>query len=1308
MAGSTARLSPIAATHCRGVATSVRSCSIIGSLRCHQQQQQLQARRCSALAAVVREASSAATAEAASSSNNGAPSAAAAAGARPNIQLPKNFDPAEREQQLYKWWEESGFFAPDPAATGPAFTIPMPPPNVTGKLHMGHAMFVTLQDVMARYARMAGKQTLWLPGTDHAGIATQNVVEKQLEAEGSSRAALGREAFEERVWQWKEQYGGFITNQLRRLGASCDWSRERFTLDAGLSDAVAEAFVQLADKGLVYRGAYMVNWSPRLGTAVSDLEVEYSEEPGHLFFFKYPLADSDTEEYLPVATTRPETILGDTAVAVNPADERFNAYVGRRVTVPMSGGRTIPVIADDYVDMEFGTGALKITPGHDPNDYEIGKRVGLETINIMNKDGSLNAAAGAYAGMDRFDARQQLWKDMEAAGLVIKKEAYTTRVPRSQRGGEVVEPLVSEQWFVRMAPLAEPALAAVADGSITIMPERFEKIYNMWLENIKDWCVSRQLWWGHRIPVWYVHASQADADSAEEGRSDRYIVARNAAEAAEKAAAQWGQGLVLVQEPDVLDTWFSSGLWPFSTLGWPNSSAADLKQFYPTQVLETGHDILFFWVARMIMMGMGLTGQAPFSTVYLHGLVRDDKGRKMSKSLGNVIDPLDVVAQYGTDALRFTMATGTTAGQDLNLSLDRVNSNRNFTNKLWNAGKFILFQLEGVSDAEWQQLSGADFSSSSSSWQGLSLSDRWVLSSLHQLVDQVTACQERFDFNEAGQALYSWAWGEFADWYVEASKARLYSANFSSVSSVEDPDGGGSAVSADPHAAGVTRGVLVYAFNVLLRLVHPFMPFITEELWQALPHRGVTLMKAAWPSHEAAGDAAAVTQFEQLKELVRGVRNARTEYGLEQARKVAAVLVVSDPQLREVMQQELPVVCLLAKLEPSKVSVVGSAEEASAAAPAGGCVSVVVNEGLQLLLPLAGLFDVDKELARLTKQKAKVEKELGGIMGRLNNPKTEIKPGVFEGYWQWQGHKIRYQCSGDSGEPVLLVHGFGGNCDHWRKNTPQLGQRFRAFSIDLLGYGFSDKPDPRQAPPNSIYNFDNWGQQLVDFTEQVIGAPAYISCNSVGGLAGLKAGILRPDLVRGVQLINISLRGLHVERQQPWQRPLVAAFQRLLRETSLGSAFFGSVATPRTVKNILCQAYADDSAVTDELVDAILKPGLQPGAVDVFLDFISYSGGPLPEQLLAATPPSVPVSILWGAADPWEDMAEGRRLFAHYPCVTEFVELPGVGHCPQDEAPHLVNPLIEAFVLSSSSSNSTDGGSSSSTAAAQQQGVAAA
>jgi len=572
-------------------------------------------------------------------------------------ELHKNFDVA-REEQLYAWWEEQGFFSPDhPAnaqrAAGDPFVVPMPPPNVTGRLHMGHAMFATFQDIMVRFQRMRGRPTLWLPGTDHAGIATQMVVEKMLAKEGVSRLAMGREAFVDRVWEWKREYGGFITMQLRRLGASCDWSRERFTLDEDLSRGVAEAFVRLHDKGLIYRGAYMVNWSPALQTAVSDIEVDFSEEKGKLYFFKYPVAGGS--DFLPVATTRPETILGDTAVAVNPNDERYRHLVGKECVVPMSGGRTVPIVADEYVDMEFGTGALKITPGHDPNDWEIGKRLDLPIISIMNRDGSMNEAAGRYAGLDRFKAREALWADMEKEGLVIKVEDYVTRVPRSQRGGEIVEPMVSEQWFVRMQPLAEPALGAVRDGSITILPERFVGIYNGWLENIRDWCISRQVWWGHRIPVWYVHESKEAADAAleaNEGRTSTYVVARTQAEAESLARARHGPGVILTQDPDVLDTWFSSGLWPFSTLGWPGEGAGDLKKYYPTTVLETGHDILFFWVARMIMMGIEFTGQPPFQTVFLHGLVRDEKGRKMSKSLGNVVDPVDTIAEYGCDALR--------------------------------------------------------------------------------------------------------------------------------------------------------------------------------------------------------------------------------------------------------------------------------------------------------------------------------------------------------------------------------------------------------------------------------------------------------------------------------------------------------------------------------------------------------------------------------------------------------------------------------------------------------------------------------
>ncbi|PRW33017.1 valyl-tRNA synthetase [Chlorella sorokiniana] len=900
-----------------------------------------------------RLAAAAASAAAAEATTAAAPTSAQ------RKELPKNFDPAASEEALYQWWESNGYFKPDPNAAGEPYVISMPPPNVTGKLHMGHAMFATLQDIMARYQRMRGRPTLWLPGTDHAGIATQMVVEKQLAAQGRDRREMGREAFEAEVWGWKAQYGGFITQQLRRLGASCDWSRERFTLDSGLSEAVLEAFVRLHEKGLVYRGSYMVNWSPGLQTAVSDLEVDYSEEPGTLYYFKYPVADSD--EFLPVATTRPETILGDTAVAVHPEDERYKHLVGREAVVPQSG-RRIKIIADEYVDREFGTGALKITPGHDVNDYEIGKRFDLEIINIMNDDGTLNAAAGPYAGLDRFAARKQLWADMEAQGLVIKSEPYQMRVPRSQRGGEIVEPLVREQWFVRMEPLAKPALEAVASGAIRILPERFEKVYNFWLENIKDWCISRQLWWGHRIPVWYVFDSAEAAAAA--SSSERYIVAKSEAEAQQKAEAQYGAGVVLKQESDVLDTWFSSGLWPFSTLGWP-AATPDLERFYPTSVMETGHDILFFWVARMIMMGLEFTGRPPFSTVYLHGLVRDEKGRKMSKSLGNVVDPVETIGQYGADALRFTLATGTSPGQDLNLSLDRVNSSRNFTNKLWNAGKFVLFNLEKVDDAEWQRLASADFSTAAAT-ASLALPERWVVSALHRTVADITAAHERFDFGEAGRLLYDFVWSDFADWYIEAAKARLY---------------GG-----DEAAAAQTRQVLVYVYDRILRLAHPFMPFITEEMWQATPHTGAALIAAPWPAADAPVDEAAAAQFEALQAAVRAVRNARAEYGVEPGRKIAATVRVDAPELRAALQAESAVLALLAKLDAAQVSFVGEAEGAALSGQKGQ-IELVVGEGVEVFLPMAGLFDADKEIERLQKQEGKLEKELAGLQARLSNKK---------------------------------------------------------------------------------------------------------------------------------------------------------------------------------------------------------------------------------------------------------------------------------------------------------------------------------
>ena len=598
-----------------------------------------------------------------------------------NIPLEKTYDFESTEKRLYDWWEKSGYFEPinDPNKPGfdpsiKPFVISIPPPNVTGELHLGHAMFVSMEDLMIRYHRMKGIPTLWVPGSDHAGIATQLQVEKALVKEGLTRDQVGREEFQRRAWAWKEKYGGIIQKQIRRLGASLDWKRERFTLDEGLSRAVREAFVRLYDKGLIYRGPRLINWSPGLRTAVSDLEVEYSQENGKLYTFKYLLAD-DPDVYIPVATTRPETILGDTAVAVHPDDERYTQYVGKKVIVPILK-REITVITDEYVDREFGTGALKITPGHDPNDYEIGQKYGLEIISVLDEAARINENGGPYAGLDRFEARQRIWEDMRAEGLVIKEENYLMNVPRSQRGGEVIEPMVSRQWFVKMKPLAEPALEAVRDGRIRIIPERFTKVYFNWLENIQDWCISRQLWWGHRIPVWYCDDCKEMTISREDALVCGHCGSAN-----------------ITQDPDVLDTWFSSGLWPFSTLGWPENTP-DYKYYYPTSVLETGYDILFFWVARMIIDGLEFTGQIPFHTVYLHGLIRDENGQKMSKTKANVIDPLHVMDEYGTDALRFTLLVGSSPGNDMNLSIKKVESNRNFANKLWNAGRYVISAVQ--------------------------------------------------------------------------------------------------------------------------------------------------------------------------------------------------------------------------------------------------------------------------------------------------------------------------------------------------------------------------------------------------------------------------------------------------------------------------------------------------------------------------------------------------------------------------------------------------------------------------------------
>jgi valyl-tRNA synthetase len=859
--------------------------------------------------------------------------------------MAKAYDPKQFEEAFYAWWESNGYFKPEYAGLeAKPFVISMPPPNVTGALHLGHAMTASIEDLMIRYHRMQGWAALWVPGTDHAGIATQLQVERALRAEGTSREAVGREKFLELTWAWKEQYGGIIQQQHRRLGASCDWERERFTMDAGLSRAVREAFVSLYEKGLIYRGEYLINWSPGLQTAVSDLEVEYFEEEGKLYHFKYMLAPSSLvageagSGYIPVATTRPETILGDTAVAVHPEDERYQHLIGRQVVVPMLG-RLIPVIADPYVDREFGSGALKITPGHDPNDFEIGRKHDLPIINVMNKDATMNENAGPYQGLDRFECRQKLWAEMETAGLTLEVKPYRMQVPRSQRGGEIVEPLVSTQWFVRIQPLAEKALAVVANGEIKIVPERFAKIYNNWLENIRDWCISRQLWWGHRIPVWYC----ADCGQMTVSRQDPPACAHCHSQRIE-------------QDPDVLDTWFSSGLWPFSTLGWPDDTP-DLRRYYPTSVMETGYDILFFWVARMVMSGLEFTEQPPFHTIYLHGLIRDEHGRKMSKTAGNVIDPLAVMDEYGTDALRFTLTTGSSPGNDMNLSMERIAANRNFCNKIWNATRFVVSNT------------GTAFQSGASTWNlsGLGTPDRWILSRHNRLVAEVTRLMNDYNFGEAGRQLYDFFWSEFADWYIEIAKIRLYGT--------------------DARAQATVRRVLVYVLERTLRMLHPFIPFVTEVAWQHLPHEGEALMVAKWPHQSpAANDDEAEAHMAILIDIIRAIRNIRSEYNVEPGKKIPAYLAAGNHL--DLITRHQEIIVTLARLEKDEFHIHTDLSHKPEQA-----VAQVISGGIEIFLPLAGLIDVEAERQRLNKEVAQVEKRIATSKVKLSNPNfTEKAP----------------------------------------------------------------------------------------------------------------------------------------------------------------------------------------------------------------------------------------------------------------------------------------------------------------------------
>ncbi len=867
-------------------------------------------------------------------------------------ELPKTYDFNKTEERIYQWWWDHGYFMPgnDPNKPGfdpeiKPFVIAIPPPNVTGNLHLGHAMFVSMEDLMIRYHRMKGESALWVPGTDHAGIATQLQVENMLREQGTSREEIGREKFLEHAWAWKEKYGGIITEQIRRLGASCDRSRERFTLDAGLSRAVREAFVRLYEKGKIYRGPRMINWSPGLQTAVSDLEVEYSEEPGKLYYFKYRISDSD--EFIPVATTRPETILGDTGVAVHPEDARYVHLIGKKALVPILD-REIPVIADEYVDREFGTGALKITPAHDPNDYEIGIRHNLEFINVMNKDATINEHGGPYEGLDRFDCRKKIWADMDSAGLVIKVEPYLMKVPRTQRGGEIVEPMVSTQWFVDVQDMAQAALDEVQQGRIEVIPERFKKVYCNWLENIQDWCISRQLWWGHRIPVWYCD----DCQEMTVSRTD-------------PTHCQHCGSAKLRQDPDVLDTWFSSALWPFSTLGWPEQTP-DLAYFYPTSVMETGYDILFFWVARMIMTGLEFTEEAPFHTVYLHGLIRDEHGQKMSKTKNNVIDPLIVMDELGTDALRFTLLVGSTPGNDMSLSINKVEANRNFANKLWNAGRFIIGNLEGMPNK----------SEKSPEW---TLADRWIRTRLEELTGTVNRLFESYQFGEAGRQIYDFFWTEFADWYIEIAKDQI-------------AEGG--------DRAYFTIQTLVHVFDTCLRFLHPYTPYVTEALWghlkeacqdaapDLLPAGGWedALIVARWPetSRVEGSDPQAIEDFLLIQEMVRAIRNIRAEYKVPHGRRITAT--ISAGKKMEIIQAQKKTLILLAGIDSEEMTIVMEPLE-----PSEDRITLVVPP-VEISLPLAGLVDVAAERERLEKELAEVQSQINRLEKLLTSPFAKKAP----------------------------------------------------------------------------------------------------------------------------------------------------------------------------------------------------------------------------------------------------------------------------------------------------------------------------
>ena len=861
--------------------------------------------------------------------------------------LSKTYDPREHEERLYRWWEEQGYFRPETqvqlgraSEDGPRWCITMPPPNVTGVLHLGHAMTAAVEDLMTRYYRMNGRETLFLPGADHAGIATQNVVERELRKEGLTRHDLSREEFIERCWTWANESLRRITEQHKRLGISCDWERERFTLDEGLSHAVRTAFVRLYQQGMIYRGTYLVNWCPRCTSAISDLEVEPEERSSHLWHVRYPILDDDWDgpqgewgsgkwaegatQFIEMATTRPETILGDTAVAVHPDDIRWQRLVGKTAVLPAIG-RHIPVIADDVVDPEFGTGAVKVTPAHDPTDNEIGLRHGLEAPNILTDTAQMNENAGPYAGQDRFECRRNIVADFEKEGLLVKVEPYFHAVGTCQRCHTDIEPRISTQWFVKTKSLAEAAMQAVRDGRTVIVPEREERRFFHWMENIRDWCISRQLWWGHRIPVWYCHDCGSET-----------------CEMTDPAQCTHCGGTHLHQDEDVLDTWFSSGLWPFSTLGWPDTDAPDLQRYYPTDVRETGYDILFFWVAREMMLGVAMTGQTPFATVYLHGLVRNEEGRKISKSMENVdeYDPLNIIEKYGSDALRYTLLTSSTPGLDMNLDPRRLEGARNFTNKIWQAARFVLTNVSVSGGA------GLELNLKPETWD-LQLPDSWILSRLNRLILSVDRLFETYQYGEAGRQIHDFLWGEYCDWYIEASKVRLYD---------EAAD------------KAVPQAILLRVLETSLRLLHPFMPFVTEAIWQALPDQareGETLMLTQWPEPDAGLlDEDAEARMDLAVSLIRSIRNRRAEYDVTPGRRIPALIAAGDaaPWLEE----QCALLCALAKLDPDQLTIQPTVQ------PPAQAATVVVGD-VVVYLPLAGLVDLEAERERLSRKLSEIE-----------------------------------------------------------------------------------------------------------------------------------------------------------------------------------------------------------------------------------------------------------------------------------------------------------------------------------------------